>query len=54
MEIWIVGTIGVLIVFIFYRSKLLSEWALFRQDWKSWLKKMGAAESRPRCPGLGF
>ena len=40
MEIAIVSTISILVILIFFRSKLISEWALFRKDSKSWFKKM--------------
>lgn len=40
MEIAIIVAIAVLIVFIFYRSRLQFEWQSFRNDWKSWFKRM--------------
>lgn len=40
MEIAIIVTIAALVAFIFYRSKLYSEWQSFWSDWKSWFKRM--------------
>lgn len=40
METWIILSIGILIGLIFFRARIRSEWQLFRQDWKTWAKRM--------------
>ena len=40
MEIAIISAIAILIVLIFFRDRMTSEWTAFRTDSKSWFKKM--------------
>ncbi len=40
MEIWMIAILGVLIVVIFFRNRIRSEFDLLRENPKTWLKRM--------------
>lgn len=40
MQAWIVGGLTAVALIIIFRDRLITEWKLFRSDWRSWSKKM--------------